>query len=244
MFHHAALVQHYSNKLSIDDTIRVGLKLLMCTGDIEPIFNDTERFMNAIVEAIDNLRYINSIVDISRSHKRSLSSGVHNHYGTAYNTRAPLDELINELTKLKLNMSHSGPQDIYNRLTVELDEIIRRSNLEYDISMAYLFKIMLKETLIKGKHVSKHNVSLPLCDGPVTDSIYRYTWRDKFIVTCYVLGHVPYTHAALARARRLNYLKYSRADITAALQHPRQLLTDYNAYMIAIDSINSCPGCI
>lgn len=244
MFHHAAPVHHYSGKLTIDDTIRIGLKLLMCTTDVEPVLNSPERFMNAIVEAIDNLKYINSTVDRSRLPKRSFSSSSHIHCGTTYNTRAPLDELINELTILESNMAHSRPLDIYNRLTVELDEIVSQSNIEYDISMAYLFKLMLKETLVKGKHINKHADRFSLYDGPVTDAIYRYTWRDKFIVTCYVLGHVPYTHAALIRARRLNKLKYGRADIITALQHPRKLLTDYNAYIIAIDSTNNGPGCI
>lgn len=244
MFHYAAPVQNYSAKPSIDDTIRVGLKLLMCTTDVEPVLNSPERYMKAIVEAIDNLKYINSIVDGSCLRKRSLSSDSHDCYGTTYNTRSPLDELINELTILRLNMAHSRPLDIYNRLTVEPNEIIRRSNIEYDISMAYLFKLMLKETLVKGKHMNKHADRFSLYDGPVTDTVYRYTWRDKFIVTCYVLGHVPYTHAALTRARRLNKLKYARADIITALQYPRQLLIDYNAYIIAIDSINIGSGCI
>ncbi len=244
MFHYSAPVQHYSGKPSIDDTIRVGLKLLMCTTDVEPVLNNPERFMNAIVEAIDNLKYINGAVNRSRLCKRSFSGDINIHCGTTYNTRSPLDELINELTILRLNMSHSRPLDIYNRLTVEPDEIIRRSNIEYDISMAYLFKLMLKETLVKGKHINKHADRFSLYDGPITETIYRYTWRDKFIVTCYVLGHVPYTHAALTRARRLNYLKYGRADIITALQHPRQLLTDYNAYIIAIDSTDIGSGCL
>ena len=227
-----------------DDTIHIGLKLLMCTDDIDRILSNQERFLNEITDAIDNLNFINCSVDRTCSLKRSFSNDMNIHYGTTYNTRSPLEELINELMNLKLTLAHSRSADIYTRLTRDLDEIIKRSNIEYDISMAYLFKVMLKETLIKGKHITVCSDHERLYDDSTTETTYRYTWRDKFIVTCYVLGHIPYTRAALLRARSMNQLKYGRADLASALQHPRRLLSEYNTYTIALDSINMKYGCI
>ena len=244
MFHFTAPV-YYPINLITDDTIQIGLKLLMSSDNIDRIMHNQSHFLNAITDAIDNLKFINSSVDRTRSLKRSFSNGTSMHYGTAYHTRSPLEELINELMNLKLTIAHSASlTNIYTRLTGDLDEIIKRSNIEYDISMAYLFKRMLKETLIKGKHVTVCSEHAQLYDDSITETIYRYTWRDKFVVTCYVLGHIPYSRAALLRSRSMDQFKHGRADLAAALQHPRRLLTEYNAYTIAIDSINMKQGCI
>ena len=243
MFHSTASY-HCSTRSITDDTIQIGLKLLMCTNKIDLILSNQERFLSEITEAIDNLKFINGSVDRTRLLKRSFSKDMNTHYGTTYNTRSPLEELINELMNLKLTLSHSSATNIYARLTGDLDEIIKRSNIEYDISMAYLFKLMLKETIVKGKHVTVCSDQDQLYDKAITETIYRYTWRDKFVVMCYILGHIPYTRTALLRARSMDQLKYGRADLESALKHPRRLLSEYNAYTIAIDSITMKCGCI
>lgn len=244
MFHYSQFAPRVSHKVVIDDTIGTGLKLVICTNNIDHLIDNQDSFFGTIIEAIDNVKYINRSFDYMRSIKRSLSSDACLHYGNTYNSRLPLDELINELSNLKLRLSHSQTNNIYNRLTRDLDEIIKRSNIEHDISMAYLFKVMLKETLIKGKHIINSKDTIRLYDNNPNETIYRYTWRDKFIVICYVLGHVPYINGALNRSRSADCCKYRRADLISALQHPRKLLSDHTTHEIAIDSINMRYGCI
>ena len=244
MFHYSQFTPRASFKPSIDETIGTGLKLIICANNIDHLIDNQECFFGMIIEAIDNVKYINRSFEHVRSIKRSLSSDACHHYGNTYNSRLPLEELVNELSNLKLRLSHSQANNIYNRLTRDLDEIIKQSNIEHDISMAYLFKVMLKETLIKGKRTIvtiNNNLST---DNHTNEKIYRYTWRDKFIVICYVLGHIPYINGALIRSRSTDRFKYGRADLIGALQHARRLLSDYAAHDIAIDSINMRYGCI
>ena len=244
MFYYSPVTSYRLNAASIDDTVRLGLKLVLCTDNPEMIIANQEQSLIPIINAIDNIKLITDIVNRKRIITRSFSCDAHIHYGSTYAARSPLDELVNELTNLKLCLSHARSIDIYSRLTGNLNEIISRSKIEYDVSLAYLFKLMLKETLVKGKHVKITHDTNQLYDNNTNETIYRYTWRDKFIVICYVLGNLPYINGALIRSRSMKHFKHGNIDLKIALNRPRKLLSEYTAYDIAIDSINTRFGCI
>lgn len=244
MLHCSSPTSRRLNAMPIDDTIRIGLKLILCIDNIDTLITDQEQLLIPIIDAIDNIKIMTSTVNRRRIITRSFSCNAQAHHGSTYATRSPLEALINELMNLKLCLSHSRSVNIYSRLTGYFDEIIKRSNIEYDISMAYLFKVMLKETLVKGKHKIITTSIDKLYDNQSNETIYHYTWRDKFIVICYVLGHMPYINGALIRSRSCNRYNCGSADLITALNHPRKLLTDYTAHDIAIDSINVRDDCI
>ena len=242
MFRYSPVTSHRLNVMQIDDTIRIGLKLILRIDSVDMFIDNQEQTLIPIINATENIKLITGTVNRKRMMTRSISCDAHIHYGSTYAAHSPLEELINELMNLKICLSHEQSINIYSRLTGDFDEIIRRSTIEYDISMAYLFKLMLKETLIKGKHITITSDVNQLCDNHTYETIYRYTWRDKFIVICYVLGHIPYIHGALIRSRSTKPSKYGIIDLITALTHPRRVLADHTAYDIAIGSINSRAG--
>ena len=107
------------------------------------------------------------------------------------------------------NIGHSVYMHLNNRLT----DIIKKSTIEHDISIAYLIKRVIKEILINST---------------------SYTWKDKLEAFYYICGHMRYLEAAAVRSNRF---KRQSVDLISSLNHVKQLTEQKTLMEVIRDSI-------
>lgn len=122
----------------------------------------------------------------------------------------PSTNIIKVLKLIQTTFMHY-PEDIsrcvYTKLNDKLTEIIKKSTIEYDISMAYLLKSIIKEILLNGVRRTDNTT-------------YRYTWKDRLETFYYLCGQLRFIEAATMRSN--NYTHQS-VDLISSLNHARQL---------------------
>ncbi len=90
-------------------------------------------------------------------------------------------------------------RSVYIKLNDKLTDIIKKSTIEYDISMAYLLKYIIKEILVNGT---------------------RYSWKDKLEAFYYICGQLRFIDVATIRS---NKYTHQAVDLISSLNHVRQL---------------------
>lgn len=193
------------------------------------LFNDT----NMHAYPTDSHRYIEDISHLTANHSTALLK-----YRSFSDSDLRMDHyrkpsLLDVLNNVRQSLKHS-PNTICpliaKRLNGSLTEIINRSLIEHDISMAYMFKLIIKEVFIKGFRVT----SLP--DNP-SYRVY-YTWTEKLYVFCYLVHNMPIINGALQRARKTEYSRYYTVNLPAALNHARGVIKNHSPIDIIRDSLH------
>lgn len=135
----------------------------------------------------------------------------------------PDTNIIKVLRHVQATFMHH-PEDIcrsvYIKLNDKLTDIIKKSTIEHDISLAYLLKCIIKEILINGARY--------------TDNTYRYTWKDKLEAFYYICGQLRFIEAATMRSKSC---ACRSVDLISSLNHARQLTKRMPLMEIIRDSL-------
>ena len=201
-----------------DDTMQTALMYL---------FNDT----NIHAYLTDSHRYIEDVSYLTSNHSNALLK--YRSFSDSdlrmYSHKKP--SLLDVLNNVRQSLKHS-PNTICpliaKRLNGSLTEIIRRSSIEHDISMAYMFKLIIKEVFIKGFR-APDNLSC---------RIY-YTWTEKLYVFCYLVHNMAIINGILQRARKTEHSKYYTVNLPSALNYAREVLKNHSPMDIICDSLHS-----
>ena len=136
----------------------------------------------------------------------------------------PSTNIIKALKLIQTTFMHY-PEDIsrcvYIKLNDKLTEIIKKSTIEHDISIAYLLKSIIKEILLKGVRRTDNTT-------------YRYTWKDRLETFYYLCDQLRFIEAATMRSN--NYTHQS-VDMISSLNRVRQLTKRQPLMEIIRDSI-------
>ena len=104
-------------------------------------------------------------------------------------------------------------RSVYIKLNDKLTDIIKKSTIEYDISMAYLLKYIIKEILVNGTH---------------------YSWKDKLETFYYICSQLRFIEVANMRS---NKYTHQAVDLISSLNRIRQLSERKPLMEIIRDSI-------
>ena len=160
---------------------------------------------------IDDIEYLSDIPIKSLSDEELISD-------------EPLTKIIKVLKLIQTTFMHH-PEDIsrcvYEKLNNKLTDIIKKSTIEHDISMAYLLKCIIKEILVNGLH-------------RMDNTTYKYTWKDKLEAFYYICGQLRFIEAATMRSNK--YVRQS-VDLILSLNNARQLIKRQPLMEIITESI-------
>lgn len=128
----------------------------------------------------------------------------------------PETKIIKVLKYIQTTFMHH-PDDIrrsvHTRLNDKLTDIIKKSTIEHDISIAYLLKYIIKEISVNGTN---------------------YSWKDKLEAFYYICGQLRFIEAATIRS---NSHAYQSVDLITSLNHVRELTKRVSLMEIIRDSL-------
>ena len=128
----------------------------------------------------------------------------------------PVTDIIRILKHIQTIFMHRPEnisRSVYTKLNDKLTDIIKKSTIEYDISIAYLLKYIIKEILVNGT---------------------RYSWKDKLEAFYYICGQLRFIDVATIRS---NKYMHQAVDLISSLNHVRRLTKRQPLMEIIRDSI-------
>ena len=189
------------------------------------LFGNSDMYNDLVLSVLQHIFHRNcTIDDIRKTHTDLLQSLINDILyltGTSIETvmcstharnSNPSSKIIRVLEYIQSSFMHRPDgicYAIYMHLNDRLTDIIKKSAIEHDISIAYLIKRVIKEILINGIRYINN------------DNVYRYTWKDKLEAFYYICGYMRCIEAASMRANRSNHCQ--SVDLISSLNRVRQL---------------------
>lgn len=230
-------MQHHGNV-----SIETCMKHIFRVARIDKYLIDPYDYITEIEEGIQNIKYLINVPVKWMPYRRSMSDILQYTRYIRKIRNTPIDNLSEILIYIKDQLIHNPVmigKIIQRNINKLLINIIARSSIEHDISMAYLCKLLIKEVFIDGKHLI---YSVP------TDSIntqrtvvdcYRYTWNEKLIVFSYLAGQIPILYEALNRCNKKRFSRFLSVDLSSSLKHARDLIRNHSVLSIVNGEICS-----
>jgi hypothetical protein len=225
-----------------DVSIETCMKHIFRVARIDKYLIDPYNHIAEIEEGMQNIKYLINIPIKWMPYRRSMSDILLYSRYIRKIRNTPIDNLSEIMTYVKDQLIHNPVmigKIIQRNINNLLIDIISKSSIEYDISMAYLCKLLIKEVFIDGKHLI-YSVPTDSINTPrtVVDS-YRYTWNEKLIVFSYLAGRIPFLHEALNRCTKMSFSRFRSVDLSSSLKHARNLLRTHSVLSIVNGEICS-----
>lgn len=225
-----------------DVSIEICIKHILRVTGIDKYLIDPYTYITNIKEGIQNVKYLLDIPMKSVPYRHSVSDLLLYSRSIRKVRNTPIDMLTDILSYVKDQLIHNPStigNIIHRRMNKLLIDIISRSSIEYDISMAYLCKLIIKEVFIHGKRLV-YSTPTDAFDTTLTViDTYRYSWNEKLIVFSYLAGRIPFLQEALKRCGRKRFNRFHSVELASSLTHARKLIKTHTVLSIVHGEICS-----